>query len=85
MPASLEPGPGQVVARDRHAELVLEVATPGDCGVRIVLELLLQRTEIREMEERRMAVYQAADCIIDGKRPWSSHRFGVLDAACRRH
>src|SRR5260221_9779326 len=57
----VESAPSQVVARDRHAQLVQAAATLGACVEQIGLELrLLQRTEVPQVEERRWAAYSGA-------------------------
>jgi adenylosuccinate lyase len=71
----VEPAPSQVVARDRHAELVQAVATLGACVEQIALELrLLQRTEVREVEERRTFAYQGSSAMPHKRNPTSSER-----------
>ncbi|MEV7415169.1 adenylosuccinate lyase [Streptomyces sp. NPDC089919] len=60
----IEPCPSQVVARDRHAQLIQAVALLGACVEQIALEFrLLQRTEVREVEERRTAAYQGSSAM----------------------
>ncbi|HET6749449.1 MAG TPA: adenylosuccinate lyase [Actinomycetes bacterium] len=47
-----EPAPTQVVARDRHAELLVAMAVAGADLERLAVEVRhLQRTEVREVEE----------------------------------
>jgi adenylosuccinate lyase len=71
----VEPAPSQVVARDRHAELVQAVATLGACVEQIALELrLLQRTEVREVEEQRTAAYQGSSAMPHKRNPTTSER-----------
>jgi adenylosuccinate lyase len=71
----IEPVPSQVVARDRHAELVQAVATLGACVEQFALELrLLQRTEVREVEERRTAAYQGSSAMPHKRNPTTSER-----------
>lgn len=71
----VEPAPSQVVARDRHAELVQAVATLGACVEQIALELrLLQRTEVREVEERRTIAYQGSSAMPHKRNPTTSER-----------
>jgi adenylosuccinate lyase len=71
----IEPAPSQVVARDRHAELVLAIATLGACVEQIALELrLLQRTELREVEEGRAAAYQGSSAMPHKRNPTASER-----------
>ncbi|MFI5765279.1 adenylosuccinate lyase [Streptomyces sp. NPDC051563] len=60
----IEPCPSQVVARDRHAQLIQAVALLGACVEQIALEFrLLQRTEVREVEERRSSAYQGSSAM----------------------
>lgn len=71
----VEPAPSQVVARDRHAELVQAVANLGACVEQIALELrLLQRTEVGEVEERRGAAYQGSSAMPHKRNPTTSER-----------
>ncbi|MEU3922087.1 adenylosuccinate lyase [Streptomyces sp. NPDC029004] len=71
----IEPAPSQVVSRDRHAQLVQAVATLGACVEQIALELrLLQRTEVREVEERRSAAYQGSSAMPHKRNPSTSER-----------
>lgn len=70
-----EPAPSQVVARDRHAQLMQAVATLGACVEQIALELrLLQRTEVREVEERRTGAYQGSSAMPHKRNPTTSER-----------
>ncbi|MZE67822.1 adenylosuccinate lyase [Streptomyces sp. SID5789] len=70
-----EPAPSQVVARDRHAQLLQAVATLGACVEQIALELrLLQRTEVREVEERRTGAYQGSSAMPHKRNPTTSER-----------
>ncbi|MFE0986404.1 adenylosuccinate lyase [Streptomyces rochei] len=71
----IEPAPSQVVARDRHAQLLQAVATLGACVEHLALELrLLQRTEVREVEERRTAAYQGSSAMPHKRNPTTSER-----------
>lgn len=71
----IEQAPSQVVSRDRHAQLVQAVATLGACVEQIALELrLLQRTEVREVEERRTAAYQGSSAMPHKRNPTTSER-----------
>ena len=71
----VEPAPSQVVGRDRHAQLVQAVATLGACVEQIALELrLLQRTEVREVEEHRTAAYQGSSAMPHKRNPTASER-----------
>lgn len=82
----IEPVPTQVVARDRHAELVLAVAALGACVEQIALELrLLQRTEVREVEEGRAAAYQGSSAMPHKRNPTRSERLCGLARLLRSH
>ncbi|MGW2616977.1 adenylosuccinate lyase [Streptomyces sp. NPDC001500] len=71
----VEPAPSQVVARDRHAQLLQAVATLGACVEQIALELrLLQRTEVREVEEARTGAYQGSSAMPHKRNPTTSER-----------
>lgn len=71
----VEPAPSQVVGRDRHAQLVQAVATLGACVEQIAVELrLLQRTEVREVEEHRTAAYQGSSAMPHKRNPTASER-----------
>ncbi|WP_089107674.1 adenylosuccinate lyase [Streptomyces hyaluromycini] len=71
----IEPAPSQVVARDRHAQLLQAVATLGACVEQIALELrLLQRTEVREVEEPRSSAYQGSSAMPHKRNPTTSER-----------
>ncbi len=71
----VESAPSQVVARDRHAQLVQAVATLGACVEQIALEFrLLQRTEVREVEERRTTAYQGSSAMPHKRNPTTSER-----------
>jgi adenylosuccinate lyase len=69
----VEPSPTQVVSRDRHAQLLQAVALLGACVEQIALELrLLQRTEVREVEERHTAGYQGSSAMPHKANPTTS-------------
>lgn len=71
----IEPAPSQVVARDRHAQLVQAVAAMGACVEQIALELrLLQRTEVAEVEEQRASAYQGSSAMPHKRNPTTSER-----------
>jgi len=71
----IEPAPSQVVARDRHAQLVQAVAALGGCIEQLALEMrLLQRTEVREVEERRTVGYQGSSAMPHKRNPTTSER-----------
>lgn len=66
----VEPVPTQVVARDRHAELLGALALLGAVVEHLALEMrLLQQTEIREVEERRPAEYQGSSAMPHKRNP----------------
>ncbi|WP_329136555.1 adenylosuccinate lyase [Streptomyces sp. NBC_01476] len=71
----VEPAPSQVVARDRHAQLLQAVAAMGACVEQIALELrLLQRTEVAEVEEGRASAYQGSSAMPHKRNPTTSER-----------
>jgi adenylosuccinate lyase len=71
----IEPAPSQVVARDRHAQLLQAVAALGACVEQIALELrLLQRTEVAEVEEGRAVAYQGSSAMPHKRNPTTSER-----------
>jgi adenylosuccinate lyase len=71
----VEPAPSQVVARDRHAQLVQALATLGSCVEQIALEVrLLQRSEVGEVEEPRRAAYQGSSAMPHKRNPTTSER-----------
>jgi adenylosuccinate lyase len=70
-----EPIPTQVVARDRHAQLLGAVAVLGAVVEQLALELrLLQRTEVREVEEPRSSEYQGSSAMPHKRNPTTSER-----------
>lgn len=70
-----EPVPSQVVARDRHAQLIAAVATLGACVEQLATEVrLLSRTEVREVEEPRTAAYQGSSAMPHKRNPTTSER-----------
>jgi adenylosuccinate lyase len=82
----IEQAPSQVVARDRHAQLVAAVATLGACVEGLALELrLLQRTEVREVEERRTSAYQGSSAMPHKRNPTTSERLCGLARVLRGH
>ncbi|WP_256512779.1 adenylosuccinate lyase [Actinoallomurus soli] len=71
----VEPAPSQVVARDRHAQLLQAVATLGACIEQIATEVrLLSRSEVREVEESRTAAYQGSSAMPHKRNPTTSER-----------
>jgi adenylosuccinate lyase len=72
---AVEPMPSQVVARDRHAELLAALAVAGAVVEQIALELRhLQRTEVREVEEPRTSEYQGSSAMPHKRNPSTSER-----------
>ncbi|WP_406368624.1 adenylosuccinate lyase [Streptomyces sp. NBC_00647] len=75
----VEEAPSQVVARDRHAQLVQAVATLGACVEQIAVEMrLLSRTEVREVEEPRTAAYQGSSAMPHKRNPTTGERLTGL-------
>jgi adenylosuccinate lyase len=71
----IEPVPSQVVARDRHAQLIQAIATLGACVEQIGLEFrLLQRTDVAEIEESRTIAYQGSSAMPHKRNPTHSER-----------
>ncbi|HEX6075181.1 MAG TPA: adenylosuccinate lyase [Micromonosporaceae bacterium] len=82
----IEPIPSQVVARDRHAELLGGIAVLGAVVEQIGLELrLLQRTEVREVEEPRTTGYQGSSAMPHKRNPTSSERICGLARLLRAY
>ncbi|MEV0660656.1 adenylosuccinate lyase [Actinomadura luteofluorescens] len=82
----VEQAPSQVVARDRHAQLVQALAALGACVEQIALELrLLQRTEVGEVEERRTVAYQGSSAMPHKRNPTTSERLCGLSRLLRGH
>jgi adenylosuccinate lyase len=82
----IEPLPSQVVARDRHAELLGAIAVLGAVVEQLGLELrLLQRTEIREVEEPRTNAYQGSSAMPHKRNPTSSERICGLARLLRAY
>lgn len=75
----VEPAPTQVVGRDRHVQLAQAVATLGACVEQIAVEMrLLQRTEVREVEEPRSSAYQGSSAMPHKRNPTTSERLSGL-------
>ncbi|WP_266984574.1 adenylosuccinate lyase [Streptomyces melanogenes] len=75
----VEPAPSQVVSRDRHAQLLQAVALLGASIEQVALELrLLQRTEVREVEEQRTSAYQGSSAMPHKRNPTTSERLNGL-------
>ncbi|WAZ21805.1 adenylosuccinate lyase [Streptomyces cinnabarinus] len=71
----VEPVPTQVVARDRHAQLLAALAALGSVVEHFALEMrLLQRTEVAEVEEARTSAYQGSSAMPHKRNPTSSER-----------
>lgn len=71
----VEPVPTQVVARDRHAQLLSAIALLGAVIEQIALEFrLLQRTEVREVEEARTSAYQGSSAMPHKRNPTTCER-----------
>jgi adenylosuccinate lyase len=82
----VEDCPSQVVARDRHAQLLQAVAALGACVEQLALELrLLQRTEVAEVEEGRSAAYQGSSAMPHKRNPTTSERLCGLSRLLRGH
>ncbi len=80
----IEPVPSQIVARDRHAQLVQAMATAGACIEHLALELrLLQRSEVCEVEEHRTAGYQGSSAMPHKRNPTTSERLCGLARVLR--
>ena len=78
--------PSQVVARDRHAELVAALALLGAVVEQLGVELrLLQRTEVREVEEPRPAAYQGSSAMPHKRNPTGSERICGLARLLRAY
>ncbi|MER5510879.1 adenylosuccinate lyase [Streptomyces sp. NPDC002766] len=78
--------PSQVVARDRHAELLSALAVGGAVVEQIALELRhLQRTEVREVEEPRTSEYQGSSAMPHKRNPSTSERLCGLARLLRAH
>ncbi|MFZ3560695.1 MULTISPECIES: adenylosuccinate lyase [unclassified Streptomyces] len=82
----VEQAPSQVVARDRHAQLVQAIATLGACVEQIAVEVrLLSRTEVREVEEPRGAAYQGSSAMPHKRNPTTGERLTGLARLLRGH
>ncbi|MDX6681750.1 MAG: adenylosuccinate lyase [Solirubrobacteraceae bacterium] len=82
----VETVPSQVVARDRHAELLGALAVLGAVVEQIGLELrLLQRTEVGEVEEPRSSAYQGSSAMPHKRNPTSSERICGLARLLRAY
>jgi adenylosuccinate lyase len=82
----VEPVPSQVVARDRHAHLLGTLALLAAVVEQIGLELrLLQRTEVREVEEPRASAYQGSSAMPHKRNPTRSERICGLARLARAY
>ncbi|MFD0267650.1 adenylosuccinate lyase [Streptomyces sp. NPDC127106] len=71
----VEPVPTQVVARDRHAELLSALAVTGAVVEQFALEMrMLQRTEVGEVDEPRTSAYQGSSAMPHKRNPTTSER-----------
>ncbi|MEY9877468.1 adenylosuccinate lyase [Streptacidiphilus sp. MAP12-33] len=71
----VESAPTQVVARDRHAQLLQALALLGACVEQLALELrLLQRTEVAEVSEAHPGAYQGSSAMPHKRNPSTSER-----------
>ncbi|MFJ4655866.1 adenylosuccinate lyase [Nocardia sp. NPDC088792] len=71
----IEPIPTQVVARDRHAQLLSALAETGAVVEQFAQEMrALQRTEIAEVEEPRTSAYQGSSAMPHKRNPTTSER-----------
>ncbi|MFF4848062.1 adenylosuccinate lyase [Streptomyces sp. NPDC001194] len=71
----VEPMPTQVVARDRHAELLSALAVTGAVVEQFALEMrMLQRTEVGEVDEPRTSAYQGSSAMPHKRNPTTSER-----------
>ncbi|WP_326589696.1 adenylosuccinate lyase [Streptomyces sp. NBC_01294] len=71
----IEDMPTQVVARDRHAELLSALAVTGAVVEQFALEMrMLQRTEVGEVDEPRTSAYQGSSAMPHKRNPTTSER-----------
>lgn len=78
--------PTQVVARDRHAQLLQALATLGACVDQLATEFrLLQRTEVDEVEEPRTKAYQGSSAMPHKRNPTTSERLCGLARLLRSY
>ena len=83
---AVEPVPTQVVARDRHAELVAALATLAASVEQIGLEVRhLQRTEVREAEEPFTEGQKGSSAMPHKRNPILSERICGLARVVRGH
>jgi adenylosuccinate lyase len=83
---SAEPFATQVVARDRHAELVAALAVAASSLDRLATELRhLQRTELREAEEAFRAGQKGSSAMPHKRNPITAERISGLARVIRGH
>ncbi|GGO82145.1 adenylosuccinate lyase [Wenjunlia tyrosinilytica] len=71
----VEDMPTQVVARDRHAQLLSALAVAGAGVEQFALEMrMLQRTEVGEVDEPRTSAYQGSSAMPHKRNPTTSER-----------
>jgi adenylosuccinate lyase len=79
-----EPAATQVVARDRHAALVAEMAVAASSLERLAVELRhLQRTELREAEEAFTAGQKGSSAMPHKRNPITAERISGLSRLVR--
>lgn len=73
-----------MVARDRHAELLSALAITGAVVEQFALEMrMLQRTEVREVDEPRTSAYQGSSTMPRKRNPTTSERLCGLARVLR--
>jgi len=83
---ALEPAATQVVARDRHAALVGQMAVAASSLDRLATELRhLQRTEVREAEEPFAAGQKGSSAMPHKRNPITAERISGLARVIRGH
>jgi adenylosuccinate lyase len=83
---AVEPAATQVVARDRHAELVAALAVSASSLDRLATELRhLQRTEVREAEEAFGAGQKGSSAMPHKRNPITAERISGLARVIRGH
>jgi adenylosuccinate lyase len=81
-----EPASTQVVARDRHAALVAQMAVAASSLDRLATELRhLQRTEVREAEEAFAAGQKGSSAMPHKRNPITAERISGLARVIRGH
>jgi adenylosuccinate lyase len=83
---ALEPAATQVVARDRHAALVAQMAVAASSLDRLATEVRhLQRTEVREAEEPFAAGQKGSSAMPHKRNPITAERISGLARVIRGH